>query len=272
MSRWIKVSHIIRQGKTEDNTHHQVPQQHGNRHLANARHVDAGLLLDGGPVKVAVAGKVDAHGAVADQVDGDLEALDGDAADDDVAERQHVGEPPPLLVEDLVARLLEAGAAREELDARDVDAVDGGAVVGEQGGERAAVDLGAVDDGDGLAEEAVAVREDGVVDLQVLEGLDDGERGAGEDRLFAVGGRVEEARVVVHVEEVRVAEALDVLGEGDRLLDVAVLLLVVGPDGVVDDDAVDGVVVVGGYDGLLEVFLVDPVEVKGEAAGGGGGC
>jgi hypothetical protein len=73
---------------------------------------------------------------------------------------------------------------------------------------------------------------------------------------------------VVHVEEVGVAEALDVLGEGDRLLDVAVLLLVVAPDGVVDQDAVDGVVLVGGHDSLLEVFLIDLAEVKVEAAGG----
>jgi hypothetical protein len=72
---------------------------------------------------------------------------------------------------------------------------------------------------------------------------------------------------VVHVEEVRVAEPFDVLVQGDRLLDVAVLLLVAAPDGVVNEDAVDRVVVVGGDDGLFEVFLVDFAEVEVEAAG-----
>lgn len=111
-----------------------------------------------------------------------------------------------------MAWLADALAAGEELDAGDVDAVDGGAVVGEQGGQRAAIDFAAVDHGDGLAEKAVAVGEDGVVDLQVLQGLNDGEGSAGEDGLLAVGGCVQEALVVVHVEQVGVAETLDVLG------------------------------------------------------------
>lgn len=167
-----------------------------------------------------------------------------------------------------MADLADTLAAGEDLDAGDVDRVDGGAVVGEQSGERAAVHLATVDDGDGLAEEAVAVGEDGVVDLEVLEGLDDGERRAGEDRLLEVGGRVEEADVVVHVEEVGVAETLDVLGESDGLLDVLVLAVVADPDGVVDENAVDAVVVVGGDDALLEVFLVDLAEIEVEATGG----
>ena len=106
----------------------------------------------------------------------------------------------------------------------------------------------------------------------MLERLDDGERGAGQDRLLAVRGRVEEADVMVHVEEVCVAEALNVLGQGDGLLDVAILLRVGGPDGVVDNDAVDGAVVVGDDDGLLEVLLVDLAEVKVEAAFVTRGC
>lgn len=152
-------------GDGGDGTYHQITQQHGDSYLADAGHVDAGLFLDGGAVEVAVAREVDAHGAVADQVGGHLEVLGGDARDDDVAQREHVLEPPAFLVVDLVARRTDAAAAGEELHAIDVDAVDGGAVVGQQRGQRPAVDLAAVDDGDGLAEEAVAVRQDGVVDL-----------------------------------------------------------------------------------------------------------
>ena len=73
----------------------------------------------------------------------------------------------------------------------------------------------------------------------MLEDLDDGEGRAGEDGLLEVGGRVEEADVVVHVVEVLVAEALDVFGEGDGFLDVLVVGGVAGEYGVVDDDAVD---------------------------------
>ena len=47
-------------------TYHQVPQQHGDGHLPDARNIDTRPLLDGGAVKVAEAGEVDAHGAVAE--------------------------------------------------------------------------------------------------------------------------------------------------------------------------------------------------------------
>lgn len=100
----------------------------------------------------------------------------------------------------------------------------------------------------------------------MLESLDNSQRRARQDRLLSVGGRVEEADVVVHIEEVGVAEALDILGEGDRLLDVAVLLLVVAPDGVVNKDAVHGIVFVGGYYGLFKAFLIDLAKVKVETA------
>lgn len=257
-------------GRERRRTHDQVSQQARNRNLADRGDVDGGLLLDSGSVEVAERREVDAHGAFADEVRVDLVLLVGDAADDDVADGEHLLQAPALLVRDLVAGLLDALAAGEELDAGDVDRVDGGAVVGEQRGEGSAVDLGAVDDGDGLAEEAVAGGEDGVVDLQVLEDLDDGEGRAGQDGLAQVGGRVEEADVVVHIVDVLVAEALDVLGQRDGLLDVLVVSGVAGEDGVVDDDAVDLVVLVGLLNLLLELLLVDATQVKIEAADEGG--
>ena len=58
------------------------------------------------------------------------------------------------------------------------------------------------------------------------------------------------------------AEALDVFADVGDLLQVLVLPVV--EDGVVNDDAVDGVVSVGGQDGAFELF---PVEfAQGELA------
>lgn len=253
-------------------TYDQVSQQAGNCHLTDGGDVDGGLLLDCGGIEVAERGEVDAHGTLTDEIRADLVLLGGDAADDDIADGENLLEAPTLLVGDLVARLLDTLATGEELNAGDVDGVDGGAVVGEQRGQRAAVDLGTVDDGDGLAEEAVARGEDGVVDLQVLEDLDDGEGRAGQDGLAQVLGRVEEADVVVHVVDVLVAEALDVLGQGDGLLDVLVVRGVAGEDGVVDDDAVDLVILVGLLDLLLELLHVDATQIKVEAAEREGSC
>lgn len=103
----------------------------------------------------------------------------------------------------------QPGAAREELHVRDVDAVHRGAVVGEQGSEGAPDDFGAVDDGDGAAVEAIPIRQNGIINPQVFEDFYSCERGAGEDALQGLGG-VEEADVLVEVEDVAVGEAFDV--------------------------------------------------------------
>lgn len=49
----------------------------------------------------------------------------------------------------------------------------------------------------------VTVREDSVVNPQILEDLDHGQWGTRQDTLFRVG-RVEEANILVHVENVTV--------------------------------------------------------------------
>lgn len=58
-------------------------------------------------------------------------------------------------------------------------------------------------------------------------------------------------------------EALDVLVDGDDLLQV--LVLAVAEDGVVDDDAVDVAVVVRVDEGVFEEFAVDFAEFECEA-------
>jgi len=166
----------------------------------------------------------------------------------------------------LMAWLANTAAASEELDTRDVHTVHSCAVICQQSCQRAAVDLTAIDDGDGLAEKTVSVLKNWVVDLQVLQGFDNGQRCAGENRLLCVVRRIKEANIVVHVEKMGVAEALDVLVQGDSFLDVAVLLLVVPPDGVVHKDAVHSIIIVGGYNGLFKIFLINLAEVKVEAA------
>lgn len=145
-------------------------------------------------------------------------------------------------------------AARELLDARDVDAVDARAIVGQQRRQRPTDHFGAVHHADRPAEQAVAVRQDRVVDVQVFEDLDHGERRAREDALDQLL-IIQKPDVLVHVEDVLVAETLDVLGHRDDLLQVLVLAVV--EDRVVHDDAVDGVVHVAGHDGLFDVVFGD---------------
>jgi hypothetical protein len=102
--------------------------------------------------------------------------------------------------------------------------------------------------------ETVSIGQNRVVDVQVFQDLDDGKWRAGKEALLALGFRVEEANVLVHVEDVTVAEALYILGNVDNLLEVLVLSVV--EDGVVYDDAVDVGVDVRGQDGFFEVIAV----------------
>lgn len=106
-----------------------------------------------------------------------------------------------------------------------------------------------------MPEESVAVRENGAVDLQILEDFDNSEWCTWQNRLLPVGRRIKEPRVLVHVENVFVREALDVFVESYELLDILVLSRRAGEDGVVYDDAVDGVVGVGFEDCFFNVFF-----------------
>jgi aromatic ring-cleaving dioxygenase len=75
--------------------------------------------------------------------------------------------------------------------------------------------------------------------------------------------RVQEADVLVHVEDVAVGEALDVLVDGHNLLQVLVLART--EDGVVDYYAVDLWVGIGVEDGVFEFFAIDFSELEIEA-------
>jgi len=77
--------------------------------------------------------------------------------------------------------------------------------------------------------------------------------------------RVEEADVLVHVEDIAVREAFDIFAKGDKLLDI--LILARGEDGVVDYDSVYFVVRVGLNDAVFEVLFFDFAEVELKTTG-----
>ena len=95
-----------------------------------------------------------------------------------------------------------------------------------------------------MPKQPIPIRQDRVVDVQVLEDLDVRQRRARQDALLAFRLAVQEPDVLVHVEDVAVAEPFDVFVHVDDLLQVLVLAVV--EDWVVDDYAVDVRVGVGG--------------------------
>lgn len=210
-----------------------------------------------------LAREVDAHGAAADEFVRDLELVSRHAADDHIAQRQTILQLPPLPLLDLMHSPPQPRTAGELLDVGDVHTEDLGAIVGEQRGQRPTDDFAAIDDGDTATKEAFAVVEEGVVDLQVLEDLDDGQRRAGQSRLLSVVRRVQEAHVLVHVVYQQWCQTLDILVRCHCGLQSAIARG--AEDGVVDDDAVD----VGGGVGLpdrgLEVLAVELFEREGKS-------
>lgn len=160
--------------------------------------------------------------------------------------------------------VLQTLASSELLHTGNIDTVHASTVIGQQRGQRATNNLRAVHHTDSVTEQPITVGKDGVVDVEVLEDLDVGQRGARQDALLALGFRVQEADVLVHVEDVAVAETLNILANIDDLLQVLVLPVV--EDRVVDDNAVDVRVSVGAQNGLFDVVAGDFAEGVLEAA------
>ena len=114
-----------------------------------------------------------------------------------------------------------------------------------------------------MPKQPIPIRQDRVVDVQVLEDLDVRQRRARQDALLALRLAVQESDVLVHVEDVAVAEPFDVFVHVDDLLQVLVLAVV--EDRVVDDYAVDIWVGVGSENGFFDGVAGDVAEGVAEA-------
>lgn len=187
--------------------------------------------------------EVDTHGTLTEQAGVKLVLITRNTRDDNIAKRCNVLQRSTLHLMDLMTVLLTSLATSKLLHPGDIDTVHTGAIIGQQRSKWAADNLRPVNNADSVTEQTVARRQDGVVDIEVFEDLDDGQRGTGQDRLLALGLGVQEADVLVHVEDVAVAKTLDIFVDVNNLLEVLVLAVV--EDRVVDDDAIDVVVGVG---------------------------
>lgn len=209
------------------------------------------------------AREVDAHGALTDQVRGNLVLVAGNTGDDNIADGQALLETPAFHVGHVVLLLLQSAATAEVLHAGHIDGVDLCAVVGEKSRKRTTDDFAAVDHCNATAEQTLAVVQESVVNTEVLEDLDASQGSAGQDRLLQVVGRVEEADVLVHVADQLWRQAFDVLVHADGPLQSAVTFRV--EDGVVDDNAVNSIVGVGVAQLILEVLTFHFTQSEVEA-------
>jgi hypothetical protein len=82
------------------------------------------------------------------------------------------------------------------LDPVNINRVNLGPIICEQSSQRS-TDFRAIDDYNCTTEEAVSVREGGVVNLEIFEDFDNGERSTRENRLLLVVWRIEEPDILV---------------------------------------------------------------------------
>lgn len=144
--------------------------------------------------------------------------------------------------------------SRKLLNSRHIHAVDKRSIICQQRGEGPPHHLTPIDDTDRMPKQPIPIRQDGIVDMQILENLDHGQWRAWQNALLQLLTVlvVEEADVLVQIEDVLVRKAFDVFGDRDDLLQV--LVLAVAVDWIVDYYAVDVVVGVG-----LDQCLFDAV-------------
>lgn len=198
-----------------------------------------------------LAREVDTNSTLTQKASIELVLLTGHASNNDITKWYNILQSLALKINNLMRLFLQSLTTSKLLHTSNINRVNTGAIISEQSSKRTTNNFRAVHDANRVSEETVSVRQDGVVDVEVLENLDVGERGARQDGLLALGFAVQEADVLVHVEDVAVAQALNVFGYIDYLLQV--LVLASAEDGVVDDYAVDVVVGVCVQDGLFDV-------------------
>lgn len=207
--------------------------------------------------------KVNANRALPQKTRIKLVRVARNPGNNNITKRRNILQSLALQVHNLMRPLLDPLTPRKLLHTRNINTINARTVISQQRRKRPANDLRAIDHANRMSEQPVPIRQDRVVDVQVFEDLDVGEGRAGEDALLSLSLGVEEPDVLVHVEDVAVTEALDVLLNVDDLLQVLVLSVV--EDRVVDDDAVDLGVGVGGKDRFFDLVARRFAEAIAEA-------
>mmetsp|Transcript_14689 Transcript_14689/g.44146 ORF Transcript_14689/g.44146 Transcript_14689/m.44146 type:complete len:301 (-) Transcript_14689:46-948(-) len=222
-----------------------VALEHSHSDLADEGHV-LNARVKRRLINVLVRGDVDDDGAVLDPLRVHLVIWGRHAEHDDV------GAAHRLLH---AVRRLRHYAAAHDVDGVDVHGVDLGAVVGQQRRQGPAHDLGPVNHGRRYAAELVPHGQVAVVEPEAIDRLHHGEGRAGQDVLGAVAG---DPDVAVHGGAGGCAEPLGILLRRNAVAEVLIHGVAEerrarAEDGVVYDDAADGVLFVGAQQRRFEL-------------------
>lgn len=118
---------------------------------------------------------------------------------------------------------LETNTTVELLDTIDINRVNLGTIVGQESGQRTTNNFGSVNDSNHSSVQAVSVRQDSVIDSDILHDLDQSQGCARNNTLLGLG-LVQETNVMVHVVNVLVVKTFHILAHVDDVLEVLILL------------------------------------------------
>lgn len=108
-------------------------------------------------------------------------------------------------------------ASGEPLCTGHIHTINAGSVISKQSGQGSPNYFTPVHHTYRAAEESVPVRQDGIVDTQILQDLDHGQWRAGKDT-FLFLCLIQVANVLVHVEDIPMAQPFHILRDIDNLL------------------------------------------------------
>src|SRR6186713_1739728 len=105
-----------------------------------------------------------------------------------------------------------------------------------------------------MPKQSVSIWEDCIIYSQMLEGLYHGQRGAWKDTLLKPVW-VQKPNILIHVENISVTKAFNILTHIDYLLQILILSIV--EDRIVHDDTINRIILVCAYDVLLQYFPIN---------------
>ena len=149
--------------------------------------------------------EVETHSTLSEKAGIKLVFVPRDTGNDDITQRHHILQCLAFQVVDLVSPLFDTFTSSELLDTSHIHTVDTGSIVCQQRRQRPTDNLRPVHYTDSVSEKTVAIGQNRIVDFEVLQDLDNGERCARENTFLSLSLWIEESDVLVHVEDVAMA-------------------------------------------------------------------
>lgn len=121
--------------------------------------------------------KVDTNSPLTQQASIKLILLPGHTGNNDITQRRNILNRPPLHINNIMRTLLQP-LPRELLHPRNINTINTSSIIRQQRRQRPPHNLRPIHHANRMSKQPVPIRQNRVVDVEVLEDLDDGQRRA----------------------------------------------------------------------------------------------